>query len=143
MRPKGSQLSYREDRDQELYRAFKAALPNFQREDSSYDYDAAITAAINTPSSRYWISEGKAYNMIRWITDDPSRLDNMFAEKRLMYKSLIDTYNRLRNDPANDDLTNVQVAYLASDEPAPSFFMGVSNAKQIIQRIRRAARSNR
>lgn len=137
MRPKGAHLSYREERDKELYAAFKRALPNFQRSDGSYDLDAAYSAAIASPCSRYWISEGIAYNMIKWISEDPSRLDSMFAEKRLLYTSLLETYNRLRSDPANADLTNVQVAYLASDEPAPSFFMGISNAKQIIQRMRR------
>lgn len=137
MRPKGAHLSYREERDKELYTAFKAALPNFQRPNGTYDINAACSAAIATPCSRYWISEGIAYNMIRMISDDPSRLNTMHAQKRLLYTSLLDTYRRLRDDPSNADLSNVQVAYLASDEPAPSFFMGVSNAIQIIQRMRR------
>lgn len=137
MKPSGSQLSYSARRDRELYDAFKRCLPLFEREDGSLDYDAAVNAAIASPASRYWVSEGVAYSKLRRIKADSRILQGMFPQKRLLYTSLAATYDRLRADPKNADLSDMQVAYMASDQPAPSFFMGLNNAKIIICRERR------
>lgn len=141
MKPAGSALSYSDQRAKELYAAYKRALPLCKRANGTYDGNAAIAAAIASPSSRYWISEGVAYNYIQRMREDVSFLVGVYPQKRLLYQSLFATFKKLREDPSNDELNDMQVAYLASASPAPSFFMSMSSAKIIIskERCRRKA----
>ena len=143
MKPRGSHLSYSAQRDSELYDTYKRLVHSFERPDGSIDYNAAILAAVASPCSRYWISEGVAYSKIRAIQADAACLDGMYPQKRLLYQSLYDTFQRLRRDPRYADLSDLQVAYLASDQPAPSFYMGLNNAKIIICRERARRRALR
>lgn len=143
MKPKGSRLSYNEQRAEELYAAYKKALPRCLRQDGTIDGNAAVVAAIASPCSRYWVSEGVAYSNIIRIKKDYSVIDAMYPQKRLMYIFLYAEFNKLREDPSNSDLSDTQVAYLASASPAPSFFMSVSSAKNIIEKERRRRQNSK
>lgn len=128
MKPKGSHLSYYDLRDAELYDAYKAALPNYAMPDGSTDYWGAIREAVVSPCSRYWISEGMAYSKIRWMLQDPEAVESMVENKKRMYKSLLKVYLKMRSDPALAELSDRQIAYMASDTPAPEFFLTPGSA---------------
>ena len=129
MKQKGcSLLAYGEQRDRELYEAYRKELPLHVRQDGTLDNMAAVAAAVLRPCSRFWISEEVAAVNIRKFRENPGLLEKMIATKRDMYHELLAVYERLRNDPCNSDLNDKQVAYLASDMPASKFYMTPGSA---------------
>lgn len=129
MKQKGcSLLAYGEQRDKELYDAYRIELPLHVRGDGTIDNMAAVEAAVMKPCSRFWISEEIAATNIRKFKANPKLLESMIETKRAMYRELMDVYDRLRSDPTNNDLTDKQVAYLASDMPATRFYMTPGSA---------------
>lgn len=131
-------MAYGEQRDLELYEAYKAALPLHRREDGTIDSMAAIETAVHTPCSRFWISEEIAACNIRKILKNPNLLKKMMSNKRKMYTELIGVYKKMRSDPKYSDLTDRQVAYLASDTPASEFYMTTGSALVRICHVRKS-----
>lgn len=128
MNRQSNKLAYKEQRDAELYEAYKKALTTHTNKDGSINMWRAIEAAVKMPCSRFWISEGKARREIGYLLSDPGKLERMIPSKRNMYRELLGIYQRMRADPAYSDLTDMQVAYLASDQPASEFFMTPKSA---------------
>lgn len=129
MKPAGSHLSYYEQRDSELYDAYKRVLPKHVSADGTTDFMGAIEEAVKTPCSRFWISEGVAYNKIRKLLACPDELNKMVGEnKKQMYTELLRIFKEMRQDPLYADLTDRQIAYMASDHPAPEFYLTPGSA---------------
>lgn len=127
MKPSGSHLSYYEQRDAELYDAYKRALPHHAK-DGKTDYMAAIKEAVSMPCSRFWISEGVAYNKIRWMLGNPKEVEGMADNKKRMYKALLAIFLDMRKNPDYADLSDKQIAYMASDHEAPEFYLTPGSA---------------
>lgn len=128
MKPTGCKLSYGEQRDAELYEAYKRLLSSYTKENGKIDNMGAVSAAVKQPCSRFWISEDVAVHNIRAIIANPEVLERMIATKRAMYEDLMEVYWRLRNDPENCNLDDKQIAYMASDSPAREFYMTPGSA---------------
>lgn len=128
MNRQSNKLAYKEQRDAELYDAYKKALTTHTNADGSINMWKAIAAAVKMPCSRFWISEGKARREIGNLLRDPGKLKRMIPSKRDMYTELLSIYKRMRADPEYSDLTDMQVAYLASDQPASEFYMTPKSA---------------
>lgn len=137
-------LAYGEQRDKELYDAYRRELARHTKANGNIDSMAAVEAAVLQPCSRFWISEEIAAENIRKFKSRPELLQKMIPTKRAMYEELIAVFDRLRADPDNDDLNDKQVAYLASDTEASQFYMtpGSAMVRICAERRKRVASNN-
>lgn len=119
-------------RDMELYDAYKKA---FRRADVK-SHRQAIQAAINTKTSRYWISTFQAYREILKIKKGKAAGCTRSVRRR-MIQTIYSTYQELENKPAFRGCSTFFITSFAVQREAPEFYISYSRALAIISRINR------
>lgn len=133
MKKKNSYSLHARERDEALYLAYHALL-------SSCDYvhiPTIMKQLVETPCSRFWVSEDRASIVIKSIINGDS-LDDMIPCRREMYFEL---YKRYKTYTAlNPHKSHKQIVSEIIEQPAPKFYLTPSSANVIISRHKKRLR---
>lgn len=122
------------ERDEELFKAFKKAYSR-----KGVTYEEAIREAVNSPCSRYWVSPDYVYREVL------ARLKGYNWNKRrkqvrgIREKAYKDLYERFLVLSQRREFKGCSTRFISSFlvvHPAPSFFLSVRRAADIISRMR-------
>lgn len=99
------------------------------------DIDTAVEKVVNSPCSRFWISEERATAVISAIIRGQPILDSMRPTKREMFIELHARVCNIRNDAPEMNLYDA--VFLAVNSPAPKFYMTPGYALNIIYKTKK------
>ena len=124
-------MGFTDERNVELMRAFKDAITK-----SKHIVITEISEIIvNTPCSRFWVSEERAMVVVAALMRGKDILHNMRATKREMYTEIyarvIDLQKQHPHTPLLELVTKVV------NSPAPKFYMRPRCAMEIIYKIKK------
>lgn len=136
MRTSGSTFIHQGERDRDLMKAFLSQINSCKR---IYLPDI-LDATVNSPASRFWVTEERALSVIRRIQRGDS-LQKMIPTKREMFHEI---YRRVseKMDKCPDLSLKEAVAAVVAGK-APKFYITVGTAKVIIHLIRKKARAKK
>lgn len=130
MKPKGSEATYRKERDQDLLRAYKEVIA---RRKHIYLPDV-VEEVISSPSKRFWVSEERAKIVIAEIARGKS-LAHMNKTRREMYMEIYHRALLLQHSHPEKPLS--RLVEFVIEEPAPCFYLTPQSAKVILHRIKK------
>lgn len=136
MRHKGSDSEFKELRDNEilaLYRKYLNESPNIV-------VSRMLTDIVNSPSSRFWITEQRAAIVLGQMKKGDTFPD-AYPQKRAMYNELYRRANLVWQK--NPNMSVYSVAAMIVEQPAPSFYMSTTLCNLIISRAKRREWSRR
>lgn len=130
-------------RDEELYQAYKHAFLQ-----PGMTHRQAIHQAINTPTSRYWVSPSYIYrdilSRIRGYNAkaDPAsrRKHGCRPSRHNLYDELYTIYRRLSRQRYFRGCSTYFLISFVVNRPAPQFYISYVRARNIIARKRKEAR---
>lgn len=102
---------------EDLNRAFKAAQRhhNFPTQAETMEY------AVNTPSSRFWVSAERLKEVIYKIESGKDYSKTILRKE--MYDELYRRYLQCRNNPENKHLSKIDICYNIVYSTAPKFYI--------------------
>lgn len=130
MKHSGCILAFTAQRNAELIKAYKRAI-------SSVDYiDLAKVSEIvvNTPCSRFWVSEERVVTVLSQVRRGMPVLDSMRPMKREMFEEISRRVKVLMEK--NTRMSLDEAVMRAINSPAPKFYMVPRYAMEIIYRVR-------
>lgn len=130
MRKRGSKFEYEALRNHELRKAYKRALVSCANIRST----DCLKIAVNTPCSRFWVSEERAAVIIAALMRGENPLESMGPNKREMYEEIYSRFlAEFNKDPAQPirDLVHDVVM-----QPAPKFYLTPTSAGVILSKTR-------
>lgn len=129
MKKLGSIAEFGAQRDRELMDAFRHQLRHGSYHSlSEYFYNAA-----KMPASRFWVSERRAYVVIKKMLRGQS-LEKMFLQKQEMFKEILRRVKAaMEADPA---LSLYSATFDAVNSPAPEFYLSPKSARVLIYKLR-------
>lgn len=131
MKRKGSKFEYEDERNKELLKAYCSQIEIC----SEIHLDEILSRVVNTPCSRFWVSDERASIVMSGIERGTANLDSMIESRKEMFLEIYDRVKALRiNNPTMSlsELTNEVVK-----QPAPRFYLTAKSARTIIHRIRK------
>lgn len=131
MKRKGSKFEYEDERNKELLKAYCSQVEIC----SEIHLDEILSRVVNTPCSRFWVSDERASIVMSGIERGTANLDSMIESRKEMFLEIYDRVKALRiNNPTMSlsELTNEVVK-----QPAPRFYLTAKSARTIIHRIRK------
>ena len=130
MKSIGCKFEYQRDRDCDLMRAFRESLSG----NPGKNLPEILRITVNCPSKRFWVSEFRAAIVISKIMHG-DRLDTMTTTKREMYLELYHRVVDLKKKYPEKTLS--ELAVMATNQPAPKFYLKPESAGIIIHRIKK------
>lgn len=130
MRKRGSKFEYESQRNHELRKAYKRALVTSADSRST----ECLKIAVNSPCSRFWVSEERAAVVVASLMRGENPLDSMGPNKRGMYEEI---YNRFIS--ALNENPETPIRDLVHDivmQPAPRFYLTPTSAGVILSKMR-------
>lgn len=131
MRHMGCILEFTDERNVELMRAFKDTITKSEH----IDITEISEIIVNTPCSRFWVSEERAMVVVSALMRGKDILRNMRSTKREMYTEIyarvIDLQKQRPHTPLLELVTKVV------NSPAPKFYMKPRCAMEIIYKIKK------
>lgn len=130
MKRQGSKFEYEAERNKELLKAYCSQVEIC----SEIRLDEILSRVVNTPCSRFWVSDERASIVMSGIERGTANLDSMIESRKEMFLEIYDRVKALRvNNPTMSlsELTNEVVK-----QPAPRFYLTAKSARTIIHRIR-------
>lgn len=126
----GSTFEYEQQRNNELMKSYRASI-----ERSTFiRRDEVLKATVNSPASRFWVSERRAAIVIaRMIKGD--KLHYMRPLKREMFQEIYRRFLLLKDENPNASILHLVSLVVA--QPAPKFYLEPGSAKVIISKNRK------
>ena len=131
MKHAGNTSDFIEIRNKELLMAFRKVL----KEKPQFDINWDFTFVVNTPCSRFCISEQRAAVVISAILRGQPVLQAMRPTKREMFLEIYSRFIALRIDHPDAPLNDL--VFMAVNSPAPKFYMKPRHAREIIYKIKK------
>ncbi len=131
MKHPGNISDFTHMRNSELLRAFRKVFAQKAFFDITKDYGQVV----NTPCSRFWISEERATAVISAIMRGQPILSSMRPTKREMFLEIYRRVLAMRND--NPDMPLCDIVFHVVNSPAPKFYMKPRHAREIIYKIKK------
>lgn len=131
MKHRGSVLEFATLRNNELMRTFRLTLA----EQSFIDIYKVAQIVVNSPCSRFWVSEERATIVISDMLKGRPVLSNMHPLKREMFLEIYHRVLELRKDNRNTRLYNL--VFDVVNSPAPKFYLQPRSAIQYIYKIKK------
>lgn len=148
-RHEGNYNTYLEQRDREFIKAYRKATEKLLKEKGSFTLIEALNMARNSPTTRYFVTEQRAEEVIRSLDKyyDETRkqkkakelsvhvnpLQTFNYEKQRMYSHLYIEYTRIRQ--LNPYVPFNEAVLMACSTPANEFYITLLSAKTIHGRI--------
>lgn len=122
---------------EDLNRAYKLAQSksNFKTQAETMAY------AVNTPSSRFWVSAERLCEVIHKI--ECGKHVSKTPLRKEMYEELYRRYLQYRNDPACKDYTKTDICYTIIYSQAPKFYITPTWAMLQFYKGRRMAKNEK
>lgn len=114
----------------ELWLAFRRALPHAK------SYNDAIRLAINSPSSRFWISPESARKEINARNNGRKSIYKMGGNKRKVFNIIYERYKKLRESRYFQKGSIYFVLSFALEGEAPCLYISYERARKIIRWIK-------
>lgn len=130
MKPHGSNSEFKQQRNDDLMRAYHELIKSAQ-----YILMPEIySKVVDMPTRRFWISEQRAAIVISAMMKGDT-LNNMGPLKREMYNEIYNRVMKLREK--KPDLPIIQLVEMVVEQPAPKFYLTPGSAKVLICKIRK------
>lgn len=138
------QKSLYKEKSLALYNAYlKAREKIYEEAKSDNDYrcihSRAIRMAIHTPQKRFWISEKRAYRIIRESLKH-GESESKWKSRKGLNSELMRAYFRIRKKRMFKDMPLNFIACFVINEPSSGFFMSYSRAGRRICEVMRERR---
>lgn len=130
MRKKGSIVQVKAQRDNELMEAYKRAVTA----SAAIRLDEVFRKAVETPCSRFWCSEERAYMVCLWIKAGRS-LEHMNPTRKDMFMEIFRRVEQLRNTATGESFYALVIRVVNS--PAPRFYLTPKSAQVIVHHIKK------
>ena len=125
----GSVFAFQKEREKELYAAFRKEIANCKH----INMKQIFSNVVKYPCSRFWVSEERAAIVIsKFIRGRPILAT---ASKKAMYCEIYKRYKELKE--RNKNIPMSRLVYQVVNSPAPHFYLSPSQAKIIINKLRR------
>lgn len=132
MKTKGSTFLYEEERNEDLMRCFQEKASN----NSMLVISDVFNEVVNSPSSRFWVSERRAAVVVSDLIRGRDALRGMKPQKKEMYMEIFRrTLERIK-EGTKETLFEIVSSIVCS--PAPKFYLTPDSAKIIYYRCRNA-----
>lgn len=126
-------MVFREERDQDLLRAYERVLKSFGKEAPYISRKELVKRAVESGAERYYVTYEEAFRNIRRIVNGkPLKCKNKC--KRAMYMSLYEVVMRYRRIYPELPFNRVLMRVL-SEEKAPRFFISPERASLLLNSI--------
>lgn len=131
MKHRGCKVDFAEERTRELMRVFRdtIALREF------IDIGEVSRAVVNTPCSRFWISEERALRVVNAIMKGFPILYGMRPSKREMFKEIYRRVTKMLRECPGMSVYRCVIKVVNS--PAPKFYMTPGSAMTMIYKTRK------
>lgn len=123
MKHKGSICDYIEQRDKELLLTYRRLL----REIPTIYLPELLNRVVNSPTSRFWVSESRASIVLSDLFRGKDVLSGMRKQKREMYEELFRRAKRMRQMYPTMSVNDI--AWKVVNSPAPKFYIHPACAK--------------
>lgn len=130
MRHKGSDSEFKELRDNEIFTLYRKYL----NESPNIVVSRMLVDIVNSPSSRFWITEQRAAIVLGQMRRGDTFPD-AYPQKRAMYRELYRRAEKIWID--SPSMSVYSVASLVVEQPAPSFYMSTTLCNLIISRAKK------
>lgn len=137
MKHKGALSEYSQERTEELLSVYNAYISRCHY----IRMDEVCNTIVNTPCSRFWVSDKRASVVVSSILRDESVLLQMWPLRREMYQEI---YRRVLS--LKSEYPHLSIAKLCSivvSQPAPKFYLSSGTANVIICKARKHRSSQR
>lgn len=131
MKHPGCCLDFTSQRNEELMRAFRVAIA----ERPFVDITEISEIVVNTPCSRFWVSEFRAAIVISDMFKGRPVLETMRPLKREMFTEIYKRACALKEE--HPDWPICDLAFAAVNSPAPKFYLLPRSAIEYIYKIKR------
>ena len=126
MKHKGCEMHFSSQRNSELLRTYKKIISMCE----CIDVQVVAVAVVNSPCSRFWVSEERALYVVSNMLKGNSVLDGMNPTKRDMYIEIFNRVCLLRTLRPDDYLSDI--VFDVVNSPAPCFFLQPRTALEYI-----------
>lgn len=130
MRHKGSKCEFTDERNADLLRAYREQV---EARDSISITEIA-KAISQSPSKRFWVSVGRAYQVITDLDRNIS-IDNMNPTRKEMFQEIYRRYKIYKEE--NPSLTRMEILWHVCNQPAPKFYLTPKSIIVILNKVRR------
>lgn len=131
MKHKGSQCDYVADRDADLLRAYKEVISVRD----NIGYSEIIARLAKSPSSRFWVSEKRAYDVICSLLRGKKLSHNMYPTRRAMFMEIFRRFKIYQEQ--HPSLTKKEIIWHVCNEEAPSFYLTPKSIEVTLNKVRR------
>lgn len=136
MKYHGCTLEFTAERNKQLIQAFRRALAAHKH----IEINQIAHDVVNTPCTRFWVSEERAVTVINALIKNKPVLRVMRQSKREMFREIYARYRKLRK--IHPTLPVKQIVAKIINSPAPKFYMQPRCAIEIIYKLRRQTQKN-
>lgn len=126
----GCILDFTDQRNAELIKAYRAAITDCDQ----ICITEVAEKVVNTPCSRFWVSEERATKVCAALMQGKPVLLPMRPTKREMFQEIYDRVMALKKKRPDETLFNLVLHVV--NEPAPKFYMHPRCAMDIIYKIK-------
>ena len=131
MKHNGCILSFASQRNSELLRAYRNAI----RKCNIIRIDEISLITVNTPCSRFWVSEERATAVVSAIYRGYPILDTMNPLKREMFQEIYNRSMAILSEHPDQRLSDI--VFHVVNSPAPKFYITPRSAMEYISKIKK------
>lgn len=126
MKKKNSISEFTGHRNETLLRNFRESLAR----QSQISFAKAFHDAANAPAPRFWVSEVRAYRIIKQMLKGEDPTAAMIPEKQRMYAEIFERVRLLMKK--NPSIPLDRAVFDVVNSPAPSSYIGADRASRLI-----------
>lgn len=130
MKFKGSSCDFTQERDADLLRAYREIIS----ERDNYSLSEIEKKILQSPSRRFWVSEGRAYRVILDLLKGKS-IDHMISTRKAMFLEIFRRFQKYSEE--HPSLTKMEIIWHICNEEAPSFYLTQYSIHVILCRVRK------
>lgn len=130
MKYKDSRCDFKEERDADILRAYREILTT----GDNITLSEIEEKLSQSPSSRFWVSEDRAYIVILDLLLGKS-IDYMIPTRMAMYQEIFRRFKNYRKQYPH--LSKMDIIKRVCYEPAPSFYLTPQTMHVILYRVRK------
>ena len=130
MKYKDSRCYFIEERDADLLRAYKEII-NVRDNIRLSEIEEKLA---QSPSRRFWVSEGRAYRVILDLLKGKS-IDHMIPTRKAMFLEIFRRFKIYSKE--HPSLTKMEIIWHICNEEAPSFYLTEYSIHVILCRVRK------
>lgn len=131
MKYPGCRMLFTKQRNNELLANYRRIIDNFD----IIDIRIVAIAVVNSPCSRFWVSEERAFTVISDLFKGRPVLEPMNPNKREMYEELFHRVLYYRNLHPDKPLSDI--VFMAVNSPAPKFYLQPRTVIEYINQVKK------